>query len=527
MTPYRTHFAYRTCVYGILFIFAILPALLAVKNIGISPDGMMYALVSEEIKSGNGIRLPMVYSVKDTFEIVDGTVPFVLEPPLVPMLLALLGGVTPQSYFAAQTLNVISHAAIAFFSFLIMKKIYDNEGIALLAGILVSFSFPVLKVTHYILSDPFCIALTAAVIYFLTLSRDAGQHQFNRNLFFASICTSASVLARSAGVSLIPVFLWGTFILVKNKSIKLKRTSTILTVILPLITTAVLFTRTFILSGSIHGWIAPSPDRSYLDAFTGTVKMTLLQFKFGERPIALISIFSIMLFLYVVLNKNIRRELSRYVYAGLDLVFVFVISHTALVTHAMAKSQTVFELRYMAPLVPFLFIFSILMIVIARDLIRGMGFSKISFCVLIVSLSIITFGNFYKTYLNSGAFSSQQRGHDRILNSPTYNWIKENYEGNVIITSNRPYHLSFFGGYSTIRLPHRRFNKNYRIPDNMESFLPSRMSHFGSRVLALFEQADERYEGSYIAGLFHKRREDDNFTVAHEFSDGVVYNLKE
>ncbi len=61
----------------------------------------------------------------------------------------------------------------------------------------------------------------------------------------------------------------------------------------------------------------------------------------------------------------------------------------------------------------------------------------------------------------------------------------------------------------------------------MELILPNRMSKFGSRLLALFEKADEQYEGSYIAKLFNKREPNEKFILAYEGSDGVVYNLKE
>ncbi len=518
---------YKICVYGILLISAILTALLAVKNIRISPDSMMYALISQEIISGNGIRLPMIYSLKDNYDFTNGTIPYVGEPPFLPILYALLGGVTSQSYLAAQIVNVISHVIISIFTFLLMKKIYNNNGIALLTGILVSISFPLLNVTHYMLSDALCIALIVAVIYFLTLSRYSNRYQFNGHLFVASLCTSAAILTRFAGAALIPVFFWGVLILVKNKRIKLKYVFNIFTLILPLIATGALFISTYIISGSMHGWNSPSPDRSYLSAFTGTIKMIFFQFQLGERHTTLITIFAILFILYFIVNTNARRELSKYSHSGLDLIIVFIISHTMLISYAMATSQTVFELRYMSPLVPFLFILYILIIVVVWEMIRIKGFSKLSLCGTILSLGIIIFGNFYKTYVNSETLFSKQMGHYRILNSPTYKWIKENIGTNVIITSNRPFHLSFFGGYSTIRLPHRRFNKNYRIPDNMESFLPDRMSKFGSSVLALFEQVEEQYEGSYLAGLFNKRAGDDNFILVHTFSDGVVYNLKE
>lgn len=518
---------YAIYIYGILLLAAIIPALLAVKHMGISPDSMMYALISQEIVSGNGIRLPILYSLMDNYVFVDGTIPFALEPPLFPILLALFGGVTSQSFLAAQLLNVIGHMAISIITFLLMKKIYNKSWLALLAGILVSTTFPILKVTHYILSDILCIAFTVAVIYFSVLSRDPGQYRFNRNLLIASIFTSLAILTRFAGVALMPVFFWQLFILLRTQRIKIKSTSVITTAILPLVTIGTLFIRTRVLSGSIHGWVPPPPERSYFEAVKGTIKMIFLQFDLEGRSVTLITIFVALFILFIVVNSNARREMSKHFHSGLNLIIIFIISHTLMVSYAMAKSQTVFELRYMSPLVPFLFILCIIFIVTAWETIRLKGFARLSLCMLILFLGMITLGNSYKTYMKSEEILSKWVGHYRILNSPTYHWLKKNYGNDVIITSNRPYHLSFFGDYTTIRLPHRRFNKNYRIPDNMEVFLPERMSKFGSSVLALFEAADEEYEGSYLAGLFSKRENDDNFVLIQKFSDGVVYGLRE
>ena len=529
MRQYKTHLKnkYAICIYGILLISAILPAILSVKNMGISPDGMMYALVSQEIVSGNGIRLPMIYDMRDNYVFIDGVVPYVGEPPLLPILFALLGGVTPQNFLAAQILNVISHAVISIFTFMLMKKIYNNNGIALLTGMLVSISLPLLWNAHRMLSEPLFIALTVGALYFLSLSRDSHRYQPIGNLYVASICTSAAMVTRFAGVALLPVFFWVTFMLLKNKRLILKQRFTILTTILPLITAGALFFYTYIISGSIHGWNPPSPERSYLSAFTVTLHMIFLQFDLGERYMTFITAVLVLCVFYLIINANVRRELLKYVHSGLDLIVFFTISYTALIIYGMANSQSVIEVRYMSPLVPFIFILFMIIIVVVWEMIRRKGFSKLSLSGIIVSLCIITFGDCYKTYVNKGALFSKDVGHYRILKSPTYKWIKENYKENVIITSNRPYHLSFFGGYSTIRLPHKRFEKNSWIPDNMESYLPSRMSRFGSPVLALFEKADEQYDGRYVAGLFSRREDDDNFVLIQKFPDGVVYQLKQ
>jgi hypothetical protein len=524
----RAHskYTYAICIYVILFLSAILPAFLAVKNIKISPDSMIYALISQEIVSGNGIKLPILIDMESNLSLINGMTPHFDEPPLLPILYAILGGVTPQSFLPAQIINVISHIVVVIISFLLMSKLYDNKGIALLTGISVSVSYPLLWNTHYIITEPLFIALTAAMLYFLIFSRYIDNDKSPQYFIIASICTSASILTRYAGLALIPVFFWEIIILIKINKIKLKSISTIISALLPVMTAIALFTNAYIVSGSILGRNPPPPERSYLSGVTGTIKMIMLQFDLGDRQIKLIGIFAILFILYILVNSDARRELSKYVHSGLDLILLFIFSYTVLISLAMTKSQTVFEFRFMSPLVPFLFILCFLMIVLIWENIRFKGYSILSLCVLTLFLVIIIFGNCYKTYMKSKAVFSEDVGHYRILNSPTYHWIKDNYGENVIITTNRPFHLSFFGGYSTIRLPHKRFEKNSLVPDNMESYLPNRMFKFGSHVLALFEAADEQYEGSYVAKLFNKREDDDNFVLLQKFPDGVVYNLK-
>lgn len=524
--PHRMNFQnkYAAWIYGILILVSTLAALLAVKNIKTSTDAMVYSLISQEILSGNGMRLPVI-RLEDNYVPVNGAIPYPEEAPLLPIFFALLNGVTPQNFLPAQIINVISHVALSIFTFLLMKKIYGNSGIALLTGILVSVSFPMLRNANRMVTESLFIALTAAALYFLTLSRHFDKSV--KYLLLASICASAAILTRYPGMALIAVFIWEGFVLIKNRSVKLKYLSAFLAIILPLLVTGIVFIRNFLITGRIFGHNEPPPDRSYLEAFTGTIKMIFLQFSLGNLTVALIALFAILFIFYIIVNTSARRELSNYVHSGLDLIIAYIISYTLLLSVAMATSQTVFELRYVSPLVPFLFITGIVVIVYAWERIKLRGFQKLSLIGVILTLGIITFGNFYKSYLRSEEFLYKQDTHYSFLHSQTYNWIKENYGGNFIIATNRPYHLSFYGGYSTIVLPHKRFSPSIRIPDNMDLVLPDRMSKLGSRVLALFEKSDEQDEGSYIAGLFKNREDDDNFVLMHKFSDGVVYQLRE
>jgi hypothetical protein len=513
-------------IYVILIMVSASSALFVAHNIKISPDSMRFGLISEEILSGNGIRVPII-RLLDTFVPVNGAIPFLDNMPFFPILISLMGGIAPQNLLAGQIVNVISHVFISVLTFLIMKNLYGNKSIALLTGILVSISFPMLKRTHHLSGEPLFLALTAATIYFLILSRNSDHSRFSRNLVAASFCASVAILTRNAGIALIPVFIWTAFILLINKRSALKYVSTIWAVTLPIITAVAMFARNYLVSGSLRGFNQASPERSYLDAVTGTLKIIFMQFQLGKNAVVLIVSFMTLLVLYILLNSNLRKEILKYFSSGLDFILVFIFSYTALICLTMAKQQWNFEIRYVSPLVPFLFISSFFVIVFVCEGIKFKRFPKLSLVGMILFFSIIALGSCYKTYLNLPYFLSKQINYYSIQQSCTYKWLKDHYGSNMMITTNKPYHLSFFGGYSTIALPHRRFNPTINMPVEMESVLPARMSKFGSSVLALFEEVEEQYEGGYIARLFNRRENNDKFSLVHKCSDGVIYNLRE
>ncbi len=515
---------FKIWAFLILIIFSSLTALPAVKNIKISPDSMRFGLVSQQILSGNGIRVPII-RLEDTYVPVNGAIPFLDQMPLLPILFALLGGVSSQTYLPAQIINLICQTAISILTFLLMKNLC-SKWVALLSGILVSFSYPLLWLLNHISSDPLLIALIMAAIYFLTLSRSTAGNQSSRNLVIAGCCAGAAILARNAGIALIPVFFWEALVSFRNKRPESKYVSAIAAAMIPVITTSAMFIRNYIISGSFRGFSGASVEKSISEAVTGTINMIFQQFNLGKNSTFLIVLLMVALTIYILLNSGPRKEISKAFGKGLDAIIVFIVSYTALICLTMAKQQWNFELRYVSPLVPFLYISSIFMIVFVWEDIKNRGLSRLSLAGMILTLSIIASGSLYKTYLNFSEFFYKQDKAYSILASCTYKWIKENYSHGTVIATNRPFHLSFFGGYSTVALPHKRFEPTIHVPEDMQSVLPDRMSKFGSQVLALFEEAQEKYEGHYVAELFNRKESNDSFTVVYECPDGVVYILK-
>ena len=87
MTPSENK--YNVWIYSILIISAALAAFHVISNIKISPDAMRFGLISEQILSGNGIRVPLI-RLEDNYVPVNGAIPFLDQLPLVPILFALM-----------------------------------------------------------------------------------------------------------------------------------------------------------------------------------------------------------------------------------------------------------------------------------------------------------------------------------------------------------------------------------------------------------------------------------------------------
>jgi len=494
-------------------------AFISVQNIILTPDSISYALASQQILSGNGISVPLI-RITDNDVPVNGLVPLIMYPPLLPIFLAVLGGVTPQSFLAAQILNVISHVLIAVFTFMLVNHLCGKVP-AFLAGLLVSLSFPLMNVTHYLWSETLFIALTVAALYLSAVSRDNGVYQ-TRYLLIAGICSSAAIITRYAGIALIGMLFWNALVIVKNRKTKLSYLSVILSVIIPALTVAAVFTYNYMVSGSLRGYNPPIIERTYIAAFIGTINMLLMQFT-SSRPISIIAAFLIF---YTFFNPALRREMLKLFNSGMDLIIVFIIAYTAIIGVSMAKSQPNFELRYMSPLVPMLLIISFSFILpIVNELKYKVGIIT-SRCGLVLAMGILTYTSCYKTIMNLPEFFAKNDRIYSILDSCTFNWTINNYGKDIIIATNNPFNLSFFGEYSTVLLPRERwFIKNYPNED-IESALANSLSGVKAQVLVLFNEVNVHYYGKYLDQLINNRADRDKFTLANECSDGVVYLLR-
>lgn len=515
--------------YGILLVMSACAAVVAVSNIIISTDSLSYGLVSQQIQTGRGIRIPVIGNIYGfgTMTPSDGTVPFLIQPPLFPAMLALFGGLSLKSFLSAQLLNAASHIVTALFSFLLMRRLYSSTLIALFTSVLIAFSFPLMRITHHATSDALFTALTVISLYFFTAARTAGAKRYGPNLILAGFFAGAAITTRYAGLAIVVLFFWEALRLFSRKEPWARIRSVLYATIIPAATVATLFIRNHIHTGTIRGASGvPAPDRAFPEALSGSVKMLFSQFQLGERSAYLVSFLVTALVIFCLLNAEVRGRIRSLLAAGLDIILVFIAGYFFLIVIALVSDQPYFEMRYVTPLVPFLFITVILLAVSLRDTLSLNSSSRLPNFALSFFLVALLLGSFYKTALNIPEFFYRQEKVYSIMNNCAFHWLTENYDRSAVIATDTPYHLSFFGGYTTLILPSRKWVPNAEIPENMESVLPERMESAGSSLLVFFNRLSKKQFGSFVSGLSHKTDDSGPYQIEYVCSESTVYRLE-
>jgi len=106
----------RAIVGGFLVaLCALAAALYATRYMRLSYDSMRYAAVADQLRGGAGLRTPLFY-MSDSPD-ASGTIPYTVQPPLFPVLLSVMGGISPDRLWPARVINVLAHIVACLFAF--------------------------------------------------------------------------------------------------------------------------------------------------------------------------------------------------------------------------------------------------------------------------------------------------------------------------------------------------------------------------------------------------------------------------
>jgi 4-amino-4-deoxy-L-arabinose transferase-like glycosyltransferase len=522
----------------LLVLTAFGTGLYAVREIRLSYDSMRYALVSQQIAAGNGIKCPIIefYGlVPDS----NGNVPFIVQPPFFPAVLAMFGSVNPSRIWPGQLLNLLCHIAITIFSWLIARELLGNF-LAFIVGLTVALSVSLLTVCSYLWSEPLFITAITASIYFLLKARHSKQPQ--GWLLAAGISASVAVSTRYAGIAILPLFVFEMAYLWKQNLKKRTTLYRLFCLVLPMVTTAFLLLRNKLLFGTFRGYHMISPGRSVSDSIIGVISHTLDELaihnigidflhKAGlfeyRKWVLLFTGILVIIWLVLIIRKSRLKGIIQKLRAGYDLIFLFIVSYALFISYGLFKQLPYFEERFFATLIPFILIV-IVSILNPYSEILNTPFMKAERITKFLLLTAVVFCSFVWFFKNTSVFSEEPKYWSRVDSSETFKWLESNIPPNNIIATNYYFDVSFYGGYSTIALLSRDWYRNITIPENMGDILAKRMEQTRSEYLVLFADANgfkEESFGEFVAGL-SRRISADSYEMVFNSADGVVYKLK-
>lgn len=513
---------------GAVILVALLAAARTAYYIQLDNDGMRYGLVADQILLGRGLRKPVMFNDLHFATPLDsfGTVPYTTQQPLLPVLYALMDGVRPGRLWPGQILNVCAHVLISLFSFMIARRLAGTvAGVA--SGIIVALSYPLLRVVGHLWTEALFIALVMVTIKLLQASRMRSPGW--GYLLGSSAAAAAAFATRSIGVALVPLFLWEAVVAWRRGGLRPAIRTLLITVPVPLIVIAALWSRNFLLTGTIRGDWLPDTGRSWIVGLTGFMGVTVNQF--GVYGLCLRAALSAILFgipctALLFLPKG-KTEISNLWREGLDLVLLAAICYIVVIAHSLAGSQAVFEIRFAAPLVPLIIITAVVVVVRGWNILGEIRLRRLtSFC-LLGSLLLIGTGEAVRSF--------------KLLpkDAETLFWYRESYwckwmvshcEPGSIIVTNVPCRVPFFSGIAALRPPYRGHNPFKRIPHNMDEILPRKMKEIGAKYILLVDVWNglpEEHWGEFMAALSRREPISDRFTIVQEWPGSVVYELKE
>lgn len=195
----------RLVLHGWLLIVAVVPlvAVLATtrSGLGVSTDSVTYIAEARSFREGRGLQVPI--GISEIYDEVETGREFVNAthfPPLLPLVLALLGGSDEEPASAGRGLNALLLATTVVAVAFMVQRSTGSRGIALLAVCVIALSPAVLRTHAMLWSEPLFVAL--GVLGLLALARYLEQGRVP-TLVAASVAVGLAWLTRYAGIAFV------------------------------------------------------------------------------------------------------------------------------------------------------------------------------------------------------------------------------------------------------------------------------------------------------------------------------------
>ena len=342
---------YRYCIiligiYGVVLLFMCT----AENGLGLSPDSTRYISGAHSFASGGAIK-------------TIGGAPFILWPPLYPSVLGIFKVVGFDVLFIARIINLILYGLLIYLTGMLLYHSLSEKWLSLCGAIIVSVSFPLMKVFVMLWTEPlFSFLSMAAAWFFFKLIRHGDQKYW---VILAIVCALLP-LQRYIGVSIVIAIIALLLVFLGDPFIKrLKKV-----ILFAGIAFAPLFIwllRNYLIYGSLTGERNPS-SISLIDNLAKMAKIILWWFFSNEllliERLLYLSVIAMFVIGIYVLYIFTEREggLSRFLCEAICIAILIIYIFTQLSASTLVAMDPMND-RFLSPM----FAFAIVILLLSMD----------------------------------------------------------------------------------------------------------------------------------------------------------------
>lgn len=213
---------------------------------GVTHDSVAYLFAASSVANGNGLQY-FAY-----------TSPFIQWPPLFPLILSIPNLLSIEPLTFSLYFNALGMSLALWVGSRTVRSLTKYSFMPTLFILMGLLSFPLLRMSFFVWSEPLFILLTAIVFHIL-LTTDfnrINKHGYVRPVVLMAMITALACLTRYIGVVVIAVVC--LYLLVKIKGLRNKIKSVFLYGAVSSVPTVLFIVRNYIVSGTLVGMRSPS-----------------------------------------------------------------------------------------------------------------------------------------------------------------------------------------------------------------------------------------------------------------------------
>ncbi len=493
----------QTVILTFFFISALILGITVTQSgVGISPDSIGYISTGENLFHGNGF-----YTIYDNRKDVSNDYqdeknmlsPYTAQPPLYPLLIAVLIHLGMGSEQSAQLIPVLSFAFMMFPVFFIGRIVGGN-----LTGYFSCFTCifltPLLLITSFAWTEMLFILLSSlSIVYFIKYNEDLK----NLDLYIAGIFTSFAILTKYIGIILI--FIGIIVIICKNKT-RIKKIVYNIFIFgsLSLFPISLWIYRNITITSNFSGMNRGKSNEALIFIIKKTSHILLNDFNLIF--FIFISISFILLFIYSFKNREFILKYLKKNYIIICYIFFYI---TILLSIKLIWNFDPIDSRLLSPIYPFMIIAGFSLFFYCYKIKNSKKWLVLILCIFLILFSSYQLNNSFKFVEDSISGANKDLNSPYWKNNQGISWVQKNSPLNTKLYSNHPKILEF-----KIKKPVKS------IPLDEKEFISTFKNE--KNAIIIYFKKENNTDGSNL-NLIKLNQKNNVLTLVADFPDSAVY----